>query len=960
MLQRVEIEKFNLNALIAFFGVTTKALTDKMANFGLGNTSQLVTVAANALGLIHTGLYLRRTYQSMDEGALQQISREHESAVNSYREAQRLAREGSTPAAIALLDNAIREFSFTAPRTRNYQALNSQNLFFANLHFFKAILLFTQKKYAAAIESAKIALTFNKEQPLACNLLAFIHLYHMRDENAARECLVESLNLNPTQVFANFYLAHLDKDAIKSNEAFALLQKTFELKESKHPEIADKIPEVLNLTATTLPDFIPYLAIEWLGRHTEIENDRRELARIATIFNIVIANCQTLALEHCRALLLEKRINVLAKIARLSGSAFEDFDMAWRNAHGKPFHHGDKKLYFFQYGAAEIDHYFLKLMALGGTDAQHLLSPSLRADFVRYVIAWGKLGRFSGINHSGIHQLNKLIKKLNKKEDKKALEEKILSLCNSPVILEFFLEEYLSGKGWEPWFKILRVTDEQGVEAGHSLIQPLCRDRHVPINYFQLNAEGKLVNEAFQDKKGFLNLCAADNNEFSILQPLDSPGGVYQLLAKQDCMALLTIDPDNAVAQHFLSLWRLGSFPASAEKSLMANPRQAGLQLRLFTQFHGIKYNRCIYEDTAALFMLAVTHTHLHAVENFDLKDGLRRIINSKLQPYVDFAQVLRARLELRHVDLGAMEEAKKLFVSDADLSQPAAKNLHLLLQAELYLHGFNRAGLLILPDRGKVYTAILQFLRNEEIHTENITPELLKHHFNKVKNTFLKRYCLGYAASLLAATSESSEFNRYLDLAKTCGFCPSTTTNLEMISRVILGLPTCVPIDMQEHADRQDEYVLRRYFDKLGKVYHASTLIMPAEAYVNYALVSSKLAPKWHLPSHNWVYNDVPEEEAWLHLRDSINQNHSLLLLYLLVKVEANGGKPPFNLSEIKLDNLTDSRRPQIANWLVHLLAKSDIKLADYDSSKVYNEDTFKQLEAFYHYEVKSSCTLS
>lgn len=961
MLQRTSLENINLSSLLSIFGVAAKTITDKIANFGLGNTAQVMTLGANALGVVHTAMYLRRTMNTMEEGALHQISREHESAVNSYREAQRLAREDSIPAAIETLNKAQREFDHTSSKTRQYQSLTSHDIFQANILMLKAILLLSVRNYQEAAESARSSLSFNKQQPLACNLLAFIHLYHLRDDTLAKKYLNDSLNLNTKQIFANFYLAYLNKDAAKRDSAFLQLRKTFELKDSQSPEIADKIPEVISLTATTLPIFIPHMAIEWLGCHTQAEEiSRHELAQIATIFNIVLNSCQSLALDECRGMLLEKRIQVLNKLAELRGAQYEDFDEAWRNEHAKSIQDKNKKHYFLESPIEELDHSFLKLLPCGA-DPERLLSQSLRADFIKYVIAWAKLGRFSGENHPKVQALNQHIKKMHKPGAN--LEDAVASLCGDPEVLQLFIEKYLAGKGWRPWFEILRINEAQG-EVVHSLILLLCRDLRLSINFFKYDEKGALtlINNNFVNDRKCLHLLTSNHgNAFTVLQPLHTPGAIYRLLAKRDCLSLITVDPNNAVAQQFLSARRLAALPAMAEDLLMTNPKQAGVQLRLFTQPNQNKLNRCVFESITALFSLIVTHTHLAPIADFDVKRAFLAITDSRVQPYVDLAHLLRIRLEMRHVELNVLDDAIKLFFTETSLTQPLARSFLSLVKAELYLHGFNRSELYLSPDREKTKTHVLKFLRDEKIIQGEVTPALLAEYFTTIKNTFLKRYCLGYAAYLLAGVStDHNQFNEYFSLAKQCGFCPSTPDNLESLTRAVLGVPMCVPVDLQDPYERHGSYWLNQYLSALLKVYSASTLVMPMSAYINYALVECSLSPQWHLPSHNWMSDDIPSDEAWLHLRDSINKNHTMLLNYLFLKVETLGGKPPYSLSEINLEKITLERRSTVANWLIHLLAKSDIKIENYDSNTIYDAATFDRLKNEYVYETKSSCTLS
>ena len=916
----------------------------------------IASLAGTLTSWVNNAAHTYKNFNTLDDNGLRRLHQERDSAAVNYSEANKKLQEGSLGAALRRIDVALDEFSKTMRlRANNVEELASAKIVYADMLRFKGITLFYLDRFDEAIISLRQSLELIPEQPIVVNILAFIAIYHPTKKNltAAKRYVVESLELNSTQIFANFYHAMLNDDYDLMQQTIDGLVKISQLREVTPKNQWEQIKELHNLEATSLDVFVLYITVEWINVCTKRHDDLRTLSEIANCCGMILQKYDSAILKKCAGMFLESRFNALMKIAKAksTSSHFSEYDYAWQKSYGllcvdpkedKP----EKKRYFFKQNVTWLDHATTKLFP-SGADPQCLKADAMREKVGAIIAEWAKSGWLSFDTNTHIKKICSYVKELKHKPDDEETKTAIKELCKRKEdVIDCFVATCVVEKGWRPWFRVAKKINGNGaVESISSLLHIICETQGINLSVYSLDNENNIKREndfsqtaaavrknaKRRDQPFELQVLLNENSdEFSVLHELNTTSRMYRLIALADCWSLLEKDPNNSFAWNILSNRGLAIIPVWAQEELLGLRKKSSSALiysqlkTAITKYSADKYRGESQNDKIKTqFILLISHCQRKPISSYSVAEELKSIIESKQQPFSDCARVLKARLYLHHVVVEIGDDPVTLdtiIPSAASLTEPAAKALLELVSAEVKLRGFIKDADIHRPSPNEVMLHIKTYLKMTNVIADIgkiITPECLSAQLDTAKSSLLLSFGHGYASSLLVVLSNTAEnFDAYRSLCVQFGFWNPNPVNVSEQIHQITGCPLCLPeLSKMDFiyglSDTIGDTKLKKFMQDLNAVLIKSKLVLSIDAYVRYTLTISRILYR----------NAVSDERPQVYeLRECIAEGNFDIVEGLLLRFEKVKPLIPFEVDSFDYSKLKDKQQKIIRDALLYL----------------------------------------
>lgn len=803
----------------------------------LGNLFQMIAINGMTL--------YKQINNLMSDKIFHEITTRRESAVSSYKLAQKCIEDACYQKALHHLEKALEEYS----AHKQYKDTIKDEALRADMYFYKAICHFFLEKNNSSIECLQKSISYEKSNILAFNFLAFIYMNckDVASLDKAKRYLEESIKWESKQIFANYYVAKLNNNFESMKEAVDELINAFDVEDNISNAQQHGNEFKRNLEATTLAFFLPFLITDWLTVLAENVTDVEMLCRIANFCAELIAKTQkkiqSTILNKVSIVVHESRIKALNKIAAIKkeSSKFEHFDDDLLQVYSLSSSDGKR---FVDYPTQWLDYSITKFFS-HGFDLKYI-KENFSDQVTNMIAEWAKLSWLAQDTDHRIKKICGLVKEINRSridlanlENKRQVlkiaandngitakkakgirlsldtsEASLLESCSKEDVIDYFLDRYFNEKGWNHWFKIAAIRDEnKEILSLQSLLHLAAKYHKIDLKIYTKKDKTLIASTQSQVSElneGAIHLLLNETKaEFSLLQEVNTPYKLYRTLAILSCRDLLEVDSKNELAQQILNKRLVASIPLEAknylfkESSWAANTSSTYTMYRRlfeFTHPQGNKHNKWQYETIKAKLMLAIAHCQRQPVNEdlkYDLASELQEVINANVLPFSDWAKVFRARLVFRYVpfDQEIVKEATSLLQEETNnLISFEAKLFHKLLLAEYKIRrSFDGASEKTWKDltiKAKDYINDYLKLIGIDMASKDPCYKLLKDKIESAKNSPLLAYCLGYAASLISLIN-NEEAEEYRFICMQLGFISSDDKPVTIKEK--LGFPQFV-----------------------------------------------------------------------------------------------------------------------------------------------------------------------
>lgn len=541
---------------------TVKLLNDYRQEVEILNS--VATLNSNTFLMCTNILQVYKSLVNRDlpnEHDVSRVSLERESGIFSYKQAISDFENGSYGGALKHITDAINEFSKTSSTKKFLGELKQNKSLLAEFYFLKGQILFSQGKFSDSVSELKKSLENNSANAMCCNLIAFIYIQELGDCNAARKYLLNSIDINGTQLFANFYLAKLDNNYLKMDEIVSELPEIYQTKKS-----ADDHSVVSGFVDVTPPISLPYILLERLEKKISKEQDSVAIARAINEFNGYVSKLPSGLKKKCSITLFEIQVKAFMRMSELKKTAneFDLFDQEFCSEYGLKLY--SSKQFFFEYSADFIDSTFYKIFPKG-INSDFLYGEKYIERVAQFIAQHAKFGKLMGDDNK-IVDLRKITKKMQQanNEEKIKLNKELVEKCKDKDVIKIFIENKFLGKGCTPWFEVMNMPQKPA-----SLFYLLCEEHNVNLFVYTKNKDGLIPqNELCQitentEFKSIHIVYHKDSGQFTLLQQLTSPSRLYRRIALDACADLIRRDNMNFVAWEILSKRGYIQLPKIAE-----------------------------------------------------------------------------------------------------------------------------------------------------------------------------------------------------------------------------------------------------------------------------------------------------------------------------------------------------------------------------------------------------------
>ncbi len=523
------------------------------------------------------------------------INSEYDSAMALYEEALHDLKTESYGSAIVKIDSALMELDKTASQRNMVQGLEVHKVLQARLRYLRAESLYYQGELRAAERELLKVVKLDRGHVSSRNLLAHLYTFHFNKPVIAGELLEASLSLNATQLFARFYQALASNDDKKIDEIAKEIIAIYQ-HQLAHENDAPATQRLAQLQASTpaVNIMIPVMLLQWLERKVESSENQKDILKMLSVFTATLQSQIFANQQQLQVMIKEARIKAYLKIASLRkvDANFNDLDLKDLEAFSLRTLSGDRWRHFFEYEAAHIDRHVTKLFTEGNRSA-YLLDQEYRYPMRKIIIGWAKAGWMNADSNPLVQVLRDKLLLAKQDISGSDLQREIDELAASDELITHFLKQYVDGKGWEPWFRVVTDSDSGDVSA---LIGLACKRQNVNMHiYAKAKDDKSVIHEAekfVSGEQGMHLLYDVEHNQLQILDEIKSPSRLYRWIALQSCWDLLKQDPANAVAINLAGDKGLAVLPEMARQFLASDnlPRSTATTmiagLGLFAERH--------------------------------------------------------------------------------------------------------------------------------------------------------------------------------------------------------------------------------------------------------------------------------------------------------------------------------------------------------------------------------------
>lgn len=505
------------------------------------------------------------------EADLTLINSEYDSALAMYEAAVEDVKVQAYGAAFNKISAALKELNHTSGKRNQIQSLEIHKVLHAKLRYLLAEVNYYQGEFQSAERELLRVITLDQSHVLSHNLLAHLYIYHFHKPEHAKFYLKKSLELNPTQSFAKFYLAKLKNDAKQIDASAEEIIDIYQ-QQLQHGENSLATQRLAELQASTpaLRVMIPFILLNWLQRKMAYADDQQSILNILNVFTATLNSQVFTNQQHVQIMLKEARVKAYMKIASLKKlqADFNDADQLERHALGLRLPANDGDRFFYQYDVSHLDRRVTKLFP-HNIRTGYLLNPEHRLFMSQLIVGWAQEGWFIGDENPLIKALVENLLLFKHNENNAELNDEIHNLAASDQLVAHFIKQYIDGKGWAPWFKAVKGVAPNSI---FTLISLACQHQGVSMHIYGKDAvDSKAIHETealVVNERGLHVLYNPAESTLSILDELTSPSRVYRWIAIKANWELLHEDPTNERALELAGMKGFTALPDICRESL--------------------------------------------------------------------------------------------------------------------------------------------------------------------------------------------------------------------------------------------------------------------------------------------------------------------------------------------------------------------------------------------------------